>query len=188
MLVTSLLVVTELMLRVPAVERALPIIRTYLHEPGAVVRLEALERVQQQYGHVDVLCVGSSVVVATSARWCSTRCSRVVRLTNRSASMPACPACGPTRCGSTSTIYGSPRRTRTRRAGDSLRRVVSVRARARLLGHREQSRRSGLGGGHHNRADQGMAVCPPPFVPVPRHVAVVADALPQRTSLAGYRR
>ena len=51
----------ELGLRIPAVERALPI-RTYLHEPGAVVRLEKLEHVRREYGRIDVLFVGSSVV------------------------------------------------------------------------------------------------------------------------------
>lgn len=60
-LVLALLAAAESTLRVPAVERLLPI-RTFLHEPGAVVRLQALERVERQYGHVDVLFVGSSVV------------------------------------------------------------------------------------------------------------------------------
>ena len=41
--------------------QALPA-RTYLHEPGIVMRVDALGRVVAQYGHVDVLFVGSSVV------------------------------------------------------------------------------------------------------------------------------
>src|SRR5690242_7379732 len=59
--VVLLLGVIEIALRIPAVERALPI-RTYLHEPGAVVRLEKLENVRRQYRRIDVLFVGSSVV------------------------------------------------------------------------------------------------------------------------------
>lgn len=61
MTVVALLAAIEIALRMPDVERTLPI-RTYLHEPGAVVRLEKLERVRQQYRRVDVLFVGSSVV------------------------------------------------------------------------------------------------------------------------------
>jgi hypothetical protein len=59
--VLAMLAATELLLRVPAVSDAGPI-RTHLREPGAVVRLQALERVRAQYGRVDVLFVGSSVV------------------------------------------------------------------------------------------------------------------------------
>jgi hypothetical protein len=61
LIVVASLAAIELALRVPDVERALPI-RTYLHEPGAVVRLEKLEHVRRQYQHIDVLFVGSSVV------------------------------------------------------------------------------------------------------------------------------
>jgi hypothetical protein len=56
-----LLAATEGVLRIRAVEQALPI-RTHLHEPGVVVRLQALDRVLRRYGRIDVLFVGSSVV------------------------------------------------------------------------------------------------------------------------------
>src|SRR4051812_38172746 len=59
--VVALLVGVEATLRIPAVEQALPI-RTHLHEPGVVVRLQALDRILRRYGRIDVLFVGSSVV------------------------------------------------------------------------------------------------------------------------------
>jgi hypothetical protein len=56
-----LLVATELVLRVPGVQAWMPI-RTHFHEPGVVVRLQALERVKQEFRRVDILFVGSSIV------------------------------------------------------------------------------------------------------------------------------
>jgi hypothetical protein len=60
-LTAVMLLCCELLLRLPVVAQALPA-RTYLHEPGIVMRVDALGRVVAQYGHVDVLFVGSSVV------------------------------------------------------------------------------------------------------------------------------
>ena len=59
--VIGLLIGFEALIRVGAVQRALPI-RTLYHEPGVVRRMESLQRVIEQYGRVDVLFVGSSVV------------------------------------------------------------------------------------------------------------------------------
>ena len=56
-----LLASTELILRMPAVQRQLPI-RTHLHEPGVVVRLQTLNVLKKQFPRVDVLFVGSSIV------------------------------------------------------------------------------------------------------------------------------
>jgi hypothetical protein len=57
----GVLLVVEGLLRIPAVIRALPV-RTHLHQPGLVRRLESLDRFEKDYGRVDVLFVGSSVV------------------------------------------------------------------------------------------------------------------------------
>jgi hypothetical protein len=54
--IVALLAATELLLRVTVVADVLPI-PTHLREPGAVVRLQALERVRREMGHVDVLFV-----------------------------------------------------------------------------------------------------------------------------------
>jgi hypothetical protein len=59
--ILGLLAALEGILRIPAVRDALPI-RTHLHEPGAVVRLQTLERLLAAERHVDVLFVGSSIV------------------------------------------------------------------------------------------------------------------------------
>jgi hypothetical protein len=59
--VVAVLAGIEGALPIPAVEQAPPI-RTHLHEPGVVVRLQALDRVLQRFGRIDVLFVGSSVV------------------------------------------------------------------------------------------------------------------------------
>jgi len=59
--ILGLLAATELTLRIPAVQNALPI-RTHLHEPGVVVRLQTLERLQRRYGRIDALFIGSSIV------------------------------------------------------------------------------------------------------------------------------
>jgi hypothetical protein len=56
-----MLLATELVLRIPAVQAAMPI-RTHFHEPGVVVRLQTLERLKRQFDRVDVLFIGSSVV------------------------------------------------------------------------------------------------------------------------------
>jgi hypothetical protein len=61
LMIVAMLLCCELLLRVPAVARTLPA-RTHLHEPGIVMRVDALGQVVAQYGHVDVLFVGSSVV------------------------------------------------------------------------------------------------------------------------------
>jgi len=55
------LVALEGVLRIPAVRDALPI-RTHLHEPGEVVRLQTLEELLATGQHVDVLFAGSSIV------------------------------------------------------------------------------------------------------------------------------
>jgi hypothetical protein len=59
--VAAVLAATEATLRIPAVRDALPI-RTHLHEPGVVVRLQTLERLLETEQHVDVLFAGSSIV------------------------------------------------------------------------------------------------------------------------------
>jgi hypothetical protein len=59
--ILALLALLDGALRVPAVRDALPI-RTHLHEPGVVVRLQTLERLLEAERHVDVLFVGSSIV------------------------------------------------------------------------------------------------------------------------------
>src|SRR5690349_110560 len=59
--ILALVAASEGLLRIPAVRDRLPI-RTHLHEPGAVVRLQTLERLLADTGHVDVLFVGSSIV------------------------------------------------------------------------------------------------------------------------------
>jgi hypothetical protein len=59
--IVVLLALIELTLRIPFVQNALPI-RTHLHEPGVVVRLQTLERLKLHYGHIDALFIGSSIV------------------------------------------------------------------------------------------------------------------------------
>jgi hypothetical protein len=59
--IVSVLAVTEVALRIPAVQSAMPI-RTHLHEPGVVVRLQTLERLKRQSGRIDTIFVGSSIV------------------------------------------------------------------------------------------------------------------------------
>jgi hypothetical protein len=59
--IVGLLAAIEGTLRIPAVRDALPI-RTHLHEPGVVVRLQTLERLLEVEQHVDVLFAGSSIV------------------------------------------------------------------------------------------------------------------------------
>jgi hypothetical protein len=59
--IAGVLAATEGTLRIPAVRDALPI-RTHLHEPGVVVRLQTLERLLESEQHVDVLFAGSSIV------------------------------------------------------------------------------------------------------------------------------
>jgi hypothetical protein len=61
LIVILLLAVVEAVIRVGRVQDALPI-RTHYHEPGVVRRVESLDRVLKQYGHIDVLFAGSSVV------------------------------------------------------------------------------------------------------------------------------
>jgi hypothetical protein len=59
--IVAMLAATELVLRVPAVQRQLPI-RTHFHEPGVVVRLETMEALKRQFHRIDVLFVGSSII------------------------------------------------------------------------------------------------------------------------------
>src|SRR3954469_12947099 len=59
--IVALLAAVEGALRIPVLRDALPI-RTHLHEPGVVVRLQTLERLLTAEQHVDVLFVGSSIV------------------------------------------------------------------------------------------------------------------------------
>jgi len=61
LLVIAALAICETAIRSDAVQRLLPI-RTLYHEPGVVRRVESLQRVLAEYGRVDVLFVGSSVV------------------------------------------------------------------------------------------------------------------------------
>src|SRR4051812_11145872 len=51
----------EAALRSSTVMAALPV-RTHFHEPGVVTRMDALDQTIRQYGRVDVLFVGSSIV------------------------------------------------------------------------------------------------------------------------------
>ena len=60
-LTALLLAITEGLLRVPAIQHALPT-RTHYYEPGIAVREDALRRTLAPNGHVDVLFVGSSIV------------------------------------------------------------------------------------------------------------------------------
>ena len=59
--VFTVLTAIEVVLRVPAVIRTLPV-RTHFQQPGVVRRLEALERLTQNQPRLDILFVGSSIV------------------------------------------------------------------------------------------------------------------------------
>jgi hypothetical protein len=56
-----LLVGSEALLRIPAIQDALPT-RTHYHDVGIVVREDALRRTLRAHGRIDVLFVGSSIV------------------------------------------------------------------------------------------------------------------------------
>src|SRR4051812_39355254 len=51
----------EAALRSSTVMAALPV-RTHFHEPGVVTRMDALSQTMREYGRVDVLFVGSSII------------------------------------------------------------------------------------------------------------------------------
>jgi hypothetical protein len=61
-LVLVLLVVAELVLRLPQARALLPP-RTHFYHPIIAQRLDAIERVRSEHGRVDVLFIGSSIVM-----------------------------------------------------------------------------------------------------------------------------
>jgi hypothetical protein len=59
--IAAAVLLAELVLRLTAVRDAMPI-RTHLHEPGVVVRMQTLDALTRQVPNIDVLFIGSSIV------------------------------------------------------------------------------------------------------------------------------